>query len=91
MPTTDPNGKPAARAVATIPLAPANCNSTPFRFIDSETTPRIAQIIAELASVAAMNCPDKYARQCFLGSAAQAFDGMAALERAQARKTGGAA
>jgi hypothetical protein len=70
-------------AIATAISVPANCSQAPARLFDGnhETTPRIARLLGEFCSAAAMHTSDRNARQRLLTAAAEAFDAMSILER----------
>jgi len=74
----------------TVP-APAN-DRAPIRLFDGDhhTTARIARLLGEFCSAAAMHSPDRNVKQRFLSAASEAFDAMAILERREQRIAGGA-
>jgi hypothetical protein len=74
----------------TVPV-PAN-DRAPIRLFDGDhyTTARIARLLGEFCSAAAMHSPDRNVEQRFLSAASEAFDAMAILERREQRIAGGA-
>jgi hypothetical protein len=56
---------------------------------DEHTTSRLAHILAEALSIAAMHSPDRNARQRLLAAAGDTFDASADLERYERRALAG--